>query len=444
MNKFIAFIAFVLISSFSIAQSNENGRVGNFVTKSAIKPLIKQQVPVFISDHDNGSLTKDQTINDDLIISGSLGVGFDCTSGMTFGFSTIVLRENNVSLLFDDSSETSEFPSNDWSLNANSTLSGGDDYFEIQDVTALTTPFKIMAAAPTGSLFVNSNGNIGVGTISPIVELHVKDNDTPTLRLDQDGTSGWAPQIWDIAGNETNFFIRDVTNGNAFPFKIYPNASTNSFVISSKGFIGLGMSNPIERLHVNGSAKVDSTMIFNPIVEIPVLPIEGEMYMDANDHMLKYYNGIAWNAVSCNTDCQNLVSATLYGTVLEVKIENGTSVSVDLEPILTDLEARVTYLEDQLTGGSIYAKYSNARLFQNVPNPYKDATVIPYFIPDNIENASISIVDINGITIEKYMIYERGNGSFEIDSMGLKIGTYFYTLNVDGKKLESKTLVKID
>jgi hypothetical protein len=228
------------------------------------------------------------------------------------------------------------------------------------------------------------------------------------------------------------------------PFRIFPNAPTNSFVISSKGFIGLGITNPVERFHVNGSVKVDSTIIFNPIVTIPVLPFEGEMYMDATDHILKYYNGTAWSSVSCNTDCQNLVSATLYGTVLEVEIENGTSVSVDLDPILSDLEARVTFLEDQLTGGSIYTKYSNARLFQNVPNPYKDATVIPYFIPDNIKNASISIVDINGVTIEKYMIYERGNGSVEIDSMDLKTGTYFYTLNIDGKQLESKILVKID
>jgi hypothetical protein len=41
--------------------------------------------------------------------------------------------------------------------------------------------------------------------------------------LEQNGSSGFTPQTWDLAGNEANFFIRDVTNGSKLPFRIRPN-----------------------------------------------------------------------------------------------------------------------------------------------------------------------------------------------------------------------------
>ena len=41
--------------------------------------------------------------NDDVIVDGSLCVGFDCFNGYSFGFDTIVLRENNLRIVFDAS-----------------------------------------------------------------------------------------------------------------------------------------------------------------------------------------------------------------------------------------------------------------------------------------------------------------------------------------------------
>ncbi|MDX1546876.1 MAG: hypothetical protein R3247_07810, partial [Rhodothermales bacterium] len=81
--------------------------------------------------------------------------------------------------------------------------------------------------------YVEDAGRVGFGTATPVVELHSRDGDSPTLRLEQDNSSGFAPQTWDVAGNETNFFIRDVTNGSLLPFKIRPSAPTNSIVMES-------------------------------------------------------------------------------------------------------------------------------------------------------------------------------------------------------------------
>ena len=195
---------------------------------------------------DNSSADDDQVFVDDVIINGgSLCVGLDCVNGESFGSDTERLKENNLRIHFDDTSNSASFPKNDWRLTANDQTNGGAEYFSIDDATAGTTPFRVMAGAGNNALYIsNSGGNVGLGTASPVVELHVTDGDSPTMRLEQNGSNGWTPQTWDVAGNETNFFVRDVTNGSKLPFKIKPGAPDNSIYIDADGDIGLGTANP--------------------------------------------------------------------------------------------------------------------------------------------------------------------------------------------------------
>jgi hypothetical protein len=207
------------------------------------------------------NLYADQVINDDLIITSSACIGFDCVNGESFGFDTLRLKENNVRIKFDDTSSTGSFPSNDWQLTANDTTNGGQNKFSIDDTTSGRTPFTIEASAPSHSLYVDNGGRVGLGTNNPAVEMHVVDGDSPTMRLEQDGSSGFTPQTWDVAGNETNFFIRDATNGSKLPFKIRPNAPTNSLYIDTDGDIGLGTSNPAASLHIQNSKTTEPKLI---------------------------------------------------------------------------------------------------------------------------------------------------------------------------------------
>ena len=204
-----------------------------------------------------GSSTKDQVFLDDLIVDGSACVGLDCANGESFGFDTLKLKENNLRIKFEDTSASASFPGNDWQLLANESDNGGLNKFSIEDVTGGKTPFTVVAGAPTNSLYVADTGNVGIGTNTPnSIELYIKDGDSPTLRLEQDGSAGFASQVWDVAGNETNFFVRDVTNGSKLPFKIRPQAPTDSLYVNTDGSIGLGTAAPKHRLHVHegGSA----------------------------------------------------------------------------------------------------------------------------------------------------------------------------------------------
>jgi hypothetical protein len=206
-------------------------------------------IPLVVS----ANLYADQVINDDLIITSSACIGFDCVNGESFGFDTLRLKENNLRIKFEDTSSSASFPSNDWQLTANDTSNGGQNKFSIDDTTSGRTPFTIEASAPSHSLYVDNGGNIGLGTNNPVVQMHVVDGNTPTMRLEQNGSSGFSAQTWDVAGNETNFFIRDATNGSTLPFRIKPGAPSNALYISELGRIGFGTTAPNSHLHVRST-----------------------------------------------------------------------------------------------------------------------------------------------------------------------------------------------
>lgn len=202
-----------------------------------------------------GGARADNVIADDLIVQGSGCVGLDCTDGYSFGFNTLVLRENNLRIFFDDSSVTAGFPANKWQITINDSATGGANFFAVDDVTAGQTVFKLSAGAPANSIFLASSGNVGLGTAAPVLRLHLLKNDTPGMRLEQDNSGGFTAQTWDVAGNEANFFVRDVTGGSRLPFRIRPGAPTSSIDIAASGFVGVGTASPQANLHVVSAAS---------------------------------------------------------------------------------------------------------------------------------------------------------------------------------------------
>lgn len=200
----------------------------------------------------------DAVVNDDQIVRGSQCVGIDCADGESFGFDTVRLKENNLRLGFDDTS-TGAFPANDWELTANDSASGGASFFGIRDVTGNRNPFRVDAGAPDNALHVDPQGDLALGASSADLDLQIKRTDTPGVRLEQDNSGGFTAQTWDVAGNEANFFVRDLTNGSRLSFRIRPGAPTSSLDIRSNGAVGVGTASPAQPLHVqrsDGSARL--------------------------------------------------------------------------------------------------------------------------------------------------------------------------------------------
>ena len=206
----------------------------------------------------------DFVIADDLIVQGSACVGLDCVDGESFGFDTIRVKENNTRIQYDDTSTSAGFATNNWQIRANAQGSGGGSFLAFVDQGATgnsetgTLVFQVDAGAPANSLRVSSGGNVGIGTATPVLDVHANTTDTPAIRLEQNNAGGFTAQTWDIGANEANFFIRDVTGGSRLSLRIRPGAPTSSVDIAANGNVGIGTGSPNARVDLK---QIEDTFI---------------------------------------------------------------------------------------------------------------------------------------------------------------------------------------
>lgn len=99
-----------------------------------------------------------------------------------------------------------------------------------------------------------------------------------------------------------------------------------------------------------------------------------------------------------------------------------------------DLNKRTVTIDDQ-------DRKQQAMLLQNRPNPYTNETVIPYYLPQNYEEANLLITNTNGVMIKRVSLKEAGKGELTLRTGSLKAGQYLYSLIVDGRKIETRKMV---
>ena len=496
---------------------------------------------------------------------------------------------------------------------------------KFEDATANVIPFRVDAGATANSLRIESGGNVGIGIANPVVKLHVFNQDTPTIRLDQVG--GFGDYKWDVAANETNFFIRDVTGSSRLPFRIRPGAPTSSLDIASSGALGVGTSSPNAFTSIALGAT-DRGLQLNRLTNAErntlgtnLMTEEGVIVYDTDDKLTYAWDGTQWNPVGLdtddqtvdtfqlngnnlelsleddgvavntvdlsgyldntdmqdldltgntlsltndattvdlsgyldntdnqdlslaghtlsltndattvdlsgyldNTDNQDISGSSLVGTDLTIGISGGASEVVDLSSLddsgtddqqislagntlaieyggsvdlsgyldntdeqllgfalnnntltlvitdgntlmidftpmlqplidenaaqqaqIDDLIARVDLLEQCACTLRVPDNIQDPNrpvLFQNIPNPFDNTTSIGYYIPITYSNANIVISSTTGQLLNNIAVEVKGEGSIEIGKASLQSGMYFYTLFVDGKKIDTKRMI---
>lgn len=240
---------------------------GNAVTPGgprALPGFADHSSPLAMDDS-GGGFSFNVIADEDSTLKGDLCVGDGCPGTgdplPAFGSSTLLLMDKDVRIKFDDTSDEVGFAARDWQIGANDAGSGGIEKFFIQDCGFANQglcpgslfPFTILGDSRNNALFVDSDGHVGLGTSTPVTLLHGVSGDSPAVRFEQDGSLGLDPQSWDLGGNESSFFIRDVTNGGIIPFQIRPAAPANSLTVSQAGNVGLGIPTAARQLHLRGS-----------------------------------------------------------------------------------------------------------------------------------------------------------------------------------------------
>jgi hypothetical protein len=105
----------------------------------------------------------DQVFTDDIIIDlpllpGGLCVGLDCADGEVFGEETLRIKGEQPRMLFDDTSNSASFPTNDWQLGIGSDASANGNFF-VRD-----------ASNGIDVLVLGADGNAALGAGSELVD----------------------------------------------------------------------------------------------------------------------------------------------------------------------------------------------------------------------------------------------------------------------------------
>ncbi len=128
------------------------------------------------------NLLADVVQSDDFIVQNSQCVGYDCVNGEGFGFDTLRLKENNLRIKFQDTSNSGSFPTNDWQITINDTTNGGENYFAVENIDSSTMPLKIgadgaVSLGHNGAFSLSSGGNLTIrGTLSDSSDKNLKEN----------------------------------------------------------------------------------------------------------------------------------------------------------------------------------------------------------------------------------------------------------------------------
>ena len=165
------------------------------------------------------------------------------------------------------------------------------------------------------------------------------------------------------------------------------------------------------------------------------------------------------NSTSANISGTTLTGAGItFDPISAGSLNNGRTFAVLITPIANGSipacgtaawasNCRKTYVTSCATSGMLAEESSSeevkATLGQNYPNPSSSLASIPYSLPEAMKGAVLVVYDQLGRAVQHWDLIPGDNMELDWDARFLPAGTYYYSLEFEGAKVDSKRMLLI-
>jgi len=177
------------------------------------------------------------------------------------------------------------------------------------------------------------------------------------------------------------------------------------------------------------SIPVNSTELqdWKALTEIVLnLAVNGKTVFEitpAQEQQIRYYAGLS--PASLVTSNAQAILRLIYGEEFPIDLsENSLKMHIENNSLNFNENAPLSFLGD------------------NIPNPFKNTTVIPYSLPAGAETALLNIYNIQGQLLKTYSLV-KGTNNIEISLGNYQSGVYLYGISIDGIMKQYKRMVLI-
>ena len=144
-----------------------------------------------------------------------------------------------------------------------------------------------------------------------------------------------------------------------------------------------------------------------------------------------------------HTDHQGYMSVDYIG-LIPILVQSINELKAELAELKGEKQQEqdgIMMAPEQAANEELEAALSEAKLYQNAPNPWSSETVIRYSLPQSVASACIYIYDMQGAQLKSIPAQGRGESQVTLTAHDLKAGMYLYALVADGALVDSKQMI---
>ena len=364
--------------------------------------------------------------------------------------------DNSITLGTEAQNQFNLNPNGNVSIGTNSSpRNAPDSKLEIRanGSSSSTSALEILDNSGNSLIFVRDDGNVGIGTSSPseklVVDGNIKNNGDVLPGNVSSGnlTLGRSGNRWYTVWTQTNQI-----NGSDRRLK----SNIDSLTYGMEEIMQL---NPVSyKLKDREKGDTHLGLIaqqLEKVIQEPVETGEGEKQLKG----VRYPSLIPVLINGMQEQQKQVQKQQDEIKELKANLEQEKAENEALEEKVNQLSERVNQLAEQVNGVSESFKKADdeslnqktatlsnedadqAMLLQNRPNPYSNETVIPYYLPENAQNANMLITNTQGQMLKRIPLEGTGKGELTLKTADLNQGQYQYTLIIDGQQIQTRKMI---